>query len=743
MSVYRDLERDEVRMLKIIDPPDLDKSNLVHCVLEHCSLDDFTPDFDHFLWERGETCNPGILSDWVEFSGTALRKLSTDDISLPSWRLDMHYNDLENTCMKWNDTMEALDMHRFWSARLVPSPHLLMLARSTAAESSNKREHFCVMPRFRWGDFEAVSYCWESEIRDKNIILNGTLFAVPTNLDALLQRLRRLRDAKSGMKFWIDALCINQKNIEERNHQVMLMQRIYSRSFAVIAWLGVAADESERAIDSMAGITHYTLNKGDSWGKGGYRPVFKDKDAKEIDRDLRDVPWNALLSFFSRSYWQRLWIIQELALNHHMTLFLCGERQLPRSMIRRSCEFCMRHSIRIDQIIAEDTGRQRRTTSSQAGRIWPIVYQLESLITMLEQPAEVETLDVILDLGRKARVTDSRDKVYGLLGILPMSLATEIRPDYQLSQEKVYCRFARSMLQESRSMDPIFSWCSFKDKTSWPSWIPDWTTEFARNRVQWLRMRKASGSAPAIWSISNDGRQLSCRGFIVDKVWSTSGSPSESIPYSTEAPRASKVSHITFPSNRYGDKQNLWEALRRTLLIWDHAKEPQSPLNIYWIDGNDITNTIQIIKDWGGMGNVIKNPFWESFDRFRQTNAEFSIFGHSFRDFFPKMPDVRDGKADPEILSKEIGRDMATCVLTVVGRRIMTTKSGFLGLAPEALQKGDEIAVIYGCNFPVVLRKYGEMYRVIGESYVDGIMDGELMEAKERGEYKEVELTFC
>ena len=74
---------------------------------------------------------------------------------------------------------------------------------------------------------------------------------------------------------------------------------------------------------------------------------------------------------------------------------------------------------------------------------------------------------------------------------------------------------------------------------------------------------------------------------------------------------------------------------------------------------------------------------------------------------------------------------------------MITTEKGFLGLAPEAVQKGDVVVIVYGCNFPVVLRRHGDMYRVIGESYVDGIMDGELMEATERGKHKELELTFC
>jgi hypothetical protein len=81
--------------------------------------------------------------------------------------------------------------------------------------------------------------------------------------------------------------------------------------------------------------------------------------------------------------------------------------------------------------------------------------------------------------------------------------------------------------------------------------------------------------------------------------------------------------------------------------------------------------------------------------------------------------------------------------MALVGRRLVTTVNGYLGTAPDAVQEGDIIAIVFGCNFPVVLRKCGDLYRVLGESYIDGVMDGELVEAKEKGEFKEVEITIC
>lgn len=342
------------------------------------------------------------------------------------------------------------------------------------------------------------------------------------------------------------------------------MQSIYSRPFAVIVWLGEAAEESERAIDFMAEMTRYSLCYGKSWERGGYKREVDDNFVGQLEEQLPEMPWKALLSFLSRTYWQRLWIIQELALNHNMTLFLCGERQLSRDMIRRACEFCMRNSTSIDRVIVRNPEKQH-ISFKQTSSIWSTVYQVEGLITILSQASEIETLDVILNLSRNARVTNSRDKIYGLLALLPEPLAREITVDYDLSQEEVYAQFAAAMLRTTKIMDPLFSWCSFQTGASCPSWIPDWTAKFARNRIKWLKRRNASASTPGLWSISEDGLRLHSRGFIVDTVESTSASQSESIPYRTELPKLSGLPR--FSEYLTGDtvKENLAAALRRTL----------------------------------------------------------------------------------------------------------------------------------------------------------------------------------
>ena len=90
--------------------------------------------------------------------------------------------------------------------------------------------------------YEALSYVWGSSSDTRSIICNGREIAVTRNLRNALRRLRR-RD--STRLIWVDAICINQRNDEERGHQVRHMGSIYQCATRVLIWLG--KDESEKA----------------------------------------------------------------------------------------------------------------------------------------------------------------------------------------------------------------------------------------------------------------------------------------------------------------------------------------------------------------------------------------------------------------------------------------------------------------------------------------------------------------
>ncbi|PVH84100.1 hypothetical protein DL98DRAFT_652138 [Cadophora sp. DSE1049] len=451
-----------------------------------------------------------------------------------------------------------------------------------------------------------------------------------------------------------------------------------------------------------------------------------------------------------------------------MTLFLCGEKSLSRSMILRACQFCMRHAETIDQITPSSVKVVPDSSSYTYGSIWSTIYRVYCLLTLPDGETDEIQMDDVLDLGRKANVKEAVDKLYGVLGLLPVRLSTRILPDYTLTSEHVYCHFATAILHAFPNLDALFSWCCYSPGSELPSWVPNWSTPYGRNHLYWLKQCRASGSKPAQWHVPDTNQSLHCRGFVFDTIRGMSGSLSE-----TNSSTWSGLPPHFEPSPKTESCQckttsDLTAALRRTLV--QNLTYPgdelyaRSTLDICWVPADllrDRTGHLSLITN--KIRDVMSSPCWVPFQRFRDANASFPIFGFSFRDFFPAISFHSQGsdtahKAGPPESSSKLprinidvpreldGNDglvMKRTTLALQGRRLITTTNGYLGTAPEAALEGDFLAILYGCSYPVVVRPSGDSYLLIGESYIDGVMGGELEEARERGKFEEIEFKLC
>ncbi|OAL05129.1 hypothetical protein IQ06DRAFT_242916, partial [Phaeosphaeriaceae sp. SRC1lsM3a] len=104
--------------------------------------------------------------------------------------------------------------------------------------------------------YQAVSYTWGDPPADHVIELNGTSFSVLRNLWAFLHQARANR--VTGY-LWIDAICIDQTTIAERNHQVGMMGDIYYSASNVIVWLGeCGASNGSNLNDCVEACLHPT-----------------------------------------------------------------------------------------------------------------------------------------------------------------------------------------------------------------------------------------------------------------------------------------------------------------------------------------------------------------------------------------------------------------------------------------------------------------------------------------------------
>ncbi|KAF2678085.1 HET-domain-containing protein [Lentithecium fluviatile CBS 122367] len=159
--------------------------------------------------------------------------------------------------------------------------------------------------------YEALSWCWgtDSEKTDVHIRREGRIYRkeVSPNLFAALKALRyTLKDRY----LWVDAICINQENLEEKNHQVEMMYSIYGGAKRVCVWLGEANKSSQMALDFI---------KYDVLQLQNFDELCSDEHAGRN--------WGALLELMQRPWFSRRWVVQEIALARKAVIY-CGSDKI-------------------------------------------------------------------------------------------------------------------------------------------------------------------------------------------------------------------------------------------------------------------------------------------------------------------------------------------------------------------------------------------------------------------------------
>lgn len=191
-------------------------------------------------------------------------------------------------------------------------------------------------------DFEALSYAWgdASDVRDifieanppkrpellKTDDINSVEWRKLGVTKNLFEALKHLRLEDQPRVFWIDAICVDQQNPEERGHQVLRMPDIYTLAAGVIVWLGLESDGSSVAIKTIKDIgsritVDWNLVKKTPAPENGFDAYSKTSfDAVDPSPEV----WRSIHHLLGRAWFERLWIIQEVCLAGKNTHVVCG-----------------------------------------------------------------------------------------------------------------------------------------------------------------------------------------------------------------------------------------------------------------------------------------------------------------------------------------------------------------------------------------------------------------------------------
>jgi hypothetical protein len=537
--------------------------------------------------------------------------------------------------------------------------------------------------------------------KSHEIIINGHSVMVTENVKSILSILRDKEAFQNGWKIWIDALCINQADIEERGRQIKRMKYIYSRSWTPLVWLGGERDESDKAMNLIRILS---------------RDYTGHDDANKLTDSLHKNPtlfgegyWRALHQIATRPYWRRAWVMQEAAMGRKSTPILCGHQSVPWVDITNSFRLLAKTSEVINTVMTKelkDVGLGLNIV------IWVTFYTVSEvhILRSIQDGQLAADLNRLLCLGRNVLATDSRDQLYSLLGLMDPSIVANVRPDYTASIQSVYMSFAETMIRTTGGLE-VLRHCDPLEKQELPSWVPDWRLEpTTESMILSTGIFHTSRSLPAVVSLSDSDNNLTCRGFKFDTFdgfgcrW-------------TKGWKADSVVQPVNNANPYGDDDDVRAALWKTVTAGRKSEHPGCDFSCLLatpalkdapLDGYETLSTISQsdICDW-----CVK-----SFSG----NYDFKICGKPLRGFLPTSISPED--IDPVVLREAL---MQRDRVNVNRLMIMTTK-GYLGMALDAVRAGDCIFVLLGCSMPMVLRPVDDgRYRVVGEIYVHGIMEGE------------------
>jgi hypothetical protein len=257
----------------------------------------------------------------------------------------------------------------------------------------------------------------------------------------LYRALLALRDTQSTRVLWVDALCINQSEVRERNHQVARMHEIYKSARKVLVWLGVQRDNSNVCFDCLNELRTRVI------GADEFLPD-----------QLGASTLQALFALLTRPYWRRVWIIQEVLCASEIEL-ICGSKCLPWPKAN-PLEPLIKAK---HKEVPKDASKQSliREISGSPGAI------------ILRERSYFKSQSWLMILSLCSRLNsqcwDIRDRVYGLIGLVGEYHSFKITPDYSKTVFQLYVDLLFGLLgsldfRNGRNIDHVLSFTETMQK---------------------------------------------------------------------------------------------------------------------------------------------------------------------------------------------------------------------------------------------------------------------------------------
>ncbi|KAF4434511.1 heterokaryon incompatibility het-6 [Fusarium acutatum] len=572
--------------------------------------------------------------------------------------------------------------------------HIRILDVSVNAENSEPIYNFRVVPLENPPEYTAISYCWDNSTNIARIRFhNGD--SLPLS-QTLLDLFNSLRKKSSKFTVWIDAICINQEDTAEKEFQVPLMGKIYSRSTEVVVWLGKSDNVTKNAFRFMKREEKDLETRPEPLVRSSsfynkIRSLYgKVSGPYRQESDLSGL--KNMLLLLQRPWFQRVWVIQEVASGRSVQV-VCGDDSVDLG----------RFSDGVSAIWNSFIGLGRYSYDHPAilgfwcvTRMLSIREEYQKKINEGESGVCYETL---LQAAYHCRATRTCDKVFAFHGI------ADSRPvpkaNYRITPEQVFVETAEALLCHGDSLDLLtLSWMGYmRQHSTLPTWAPDLRCHaydeplVLCNCAGWDAGGRLNTS-PKIDPESS--RRLRLQVKLIDTIDVVCP---EFAPCIVKQQRAAVNSVLALRPQLAGDL---------SVEAWMN-KLAESLIMGLDIDDNPLR---------------VGMPGW---DQHRRHFDDWLQWVQSS----PRQKDLQN------IESNVYHRIIRPRIDTM---KAFATSRGFFGIGPEPTMEGDVVFIVPGCRIPLLLRPdppvaddeisspLVQTWTLVSWCYIDGLMFGEAMD---------------
>lgn len=575
--------------------------------------------------------------------------------------------------------------------------------------------------------YTAISYAWGDPVNTKLISIKqdnrqGWL-KIPANLSYALQAVQHKEE---DTLVWVDSICINQQNNREKSQQLSQIPNIYGKAEQVLVWLGVEKDDSAHAHKLVHGLANEELR---------------------LDHDSE---LGSVVSLFDRDYWSRLWVVQEI-LHARDIVVQCGSLRLTwDDYTRASRLFQTKKGIlaKIPSLVRSSYGSTRIITSQhRLSSLQILAYHGPASILRIQQARELYSDDSffyllhLLRISRTKLASDPKDRVYGILGILPDEVRAKFWVNYLLPVREIYVDVVEILLQ-SGNMDVMCESIHYPPQISnanLPSWVPDWSYDpMARSLASFPLSFSAASSESPSFKFHGDTFDFRTRSNLLIGGVRIGTIKNHGMAVNTHSRAADfcmaflqwrvlLLQHFGIDYGSGNDESG--EGRRRRVASCKHQRRFCLTLNL----GQPI-RTVERVELVAKKEELLRKTY--------------CVFAQTIKARLPMLPIDEDLKAFAEIGDDDKEPKAARQFLQdsfaeyMMGRAFCITDFGSLGLGSGAMARGDVVVVPYGCSTPVLLRPEGfnsqsgyREYRFVGDAYIHGYMHGEAMPHGSREEF--------